>query len=516
MTPQATLPGNAPLEHRLPAWTSSQKRWVYPRKIPVLYLARPGPHTSLIDTISIPITPPSRQMRCFSLVIFPRERVSLIRQASYILTLSHQMAACSFDIIFMYHAGGYICLAQTLLHILFNHVNTNSTTPDLEYATDILVTEQSLTLGTLQEDIIPCDQFSASKFETLNGRPLNANSWLNNSIEYKRGGKTSRYSQRVRLNCTNFISEYYLKDLGVLPWKPKDYLILSNGNCGSSCALFANRMHQLKKVKTIAVGGIHCDQMTYQSFPGLQVSPSALRSNFLQSLSIFSHSNIIPQPDTNQFLHFPDYNTEILPYMNTTDYGNLNEKYPALFKNIISLPQRTAFRFTFREGYFPDKADTPLEYQFIPADERIDFDPETARNIYSLWFKVAGHFNIPLLAHFGKPLHERAKVKMTSYYAQECAVAAPVPMMPSEVSQLLEVSSAHTQDPRSQLVKAGHADVPHRFNAASNYALITSDDMFLFGYLSKGKGVHYKTGIIHIGTFLPADAGDSVQTLLQD
>ncbi|RUS28978.1 hypothetical protein BC938DRAFT_481212 [Jimgerdemannia flammicorona] len=101
------------------------------------------------------------------------------------------------------------------------------------------------------------------------------------------------------------------------------------------------------------------------------------------------------------------------------------------------------------------------------------------------------------------------------YYAQECAVAAPVPMMPSEMGQFHEVPSTHTQDPRSLLVKAGHAHVPHRFDIASNFTLITSDDMFLFGYISKGKGVLYKTGIINIGTFLPADVGHSVQTFHQ-
>ncbi|RUS28708.1 hypothetical protein BC938DRAFT_481545 [Jimgerdemannia flammicorona] len=39
---------------------------------------------------------------------------------------------------------------------------------------------------------------------------------------------------------------------------------------GSSCALFANRMHEIEHVKTMAVGGILHNLMTYQSFPGLQ------------------------------------------------------------------------------------------------------------------------------------------------------------------------------------------------------------------------------------------------------
>ncbi|RUS19106.1 hypothetical protein BC938DRAFT_475813 [Jimgerdemannia flammicorona] len=159
--------------------------------------------------------------------------------------------------------------AQTLLHILFNHINTNSTTPDLEYGTDILVTPQSLVLGTLQASNTDCP-FGTTSYETLNGKPLTGNSWLTDSIKYMRGGKTSRYSQRVRTNCTDFITDYYSKDLGVLPWKPKDYLILSNGNCGSCCALFANRMHEIEHVKTMAVGGILHNPMTYQSFPGLQ------------------------------------------------------------------------------------------------------------------------------------------------------------------------------------------------------------------------------------------------------
>jgi len=256
------------------------------------------------------------------------------------------------------NGGGYICMAQALLHVLFND-KQNHTTPDLEYATDILVSPQSLILGKLGT-LISYDSFDDDYYSVATGKLLTDDSWLENSIKHKRGGKTNKYSQRVRSDCNGFIKpigEILKKNnVGPLPWTPKDYVILSNGNCGSSCALFANRMHEIKHVKTIAVGGIHHKPMTYQSFPGLQVL---------------------------------SYDTDILPLINSESYGDLYKKYPALFRHIVPLPEQVFFRFTFREAYFPDRDNTPLEYKFLPADTRLDYNNVTARHIDALWLKVA-------------------------------------------------------------------------------------------------------------------------------
>ncbi|RUS29818.1 hypothetical protein BC938DRAFT_480198 [Jimgerdemannia flammicorona] len=99
-----------------------------------------------------------------------------------------------------------------------------------------------------------------------------------------------------------------------------------------------------------------------------------------------------------------------------------------------------------------------------------------------------------------------------SYFSQECAVRAPV-QMASKLRQFHEVPSTPIEDPRSLLGKAGPAHVLHQHDVASNYTLITSDEMFLFGYLSKGTGVSHKTGIMHIGTFAPSNITRSMQAL---
>ncbi|RUS14237.1 hypothetical protein BC937DRAFT_94143, partial [Endogone sp. FLAS-F59071] len=148
--------------------------------------------------------------------------------------------------------------AQALLHVLFND-NINATTPDLEYATDILVSSQSLILGKTEASYPNYDPFN-DDYYSIDGKLLSSDSWLTNSIKYNRGGRISRYSQRVRSDCSAFIYNLVQKlsanGIGLLPWTLTDYTIVSNGNCGSSCALFTNRLHQLKGVKTIAVGGI--------------------------------------------------------------------------------------------------------------------------------------------------------------------------------------------------------------------------------------------------------------------
>ncbi|RUS31032.1 hypothetical protein BC938DRAFT_478581 [Jimgerdemannia flammicorona] len=98
-----------------------------------------------------------------------------------------------------------------------------------------------------------------------------------------------------------------------------------------------------------------------------------------------------------------------------------------------------------------------------------------------------------------------------SYFARECATRAPA----SSLDQFPETLGIPTQDSRSLLGEAGPAHVPHRHNFNSHYTSITSDEMFLFGYLSKGKGVAHKTGIIHIDTFAPENITLSALTLYE-
>lgn len=58
------------------------------------------------------------------------------------------------------------------------------------------------------------------------------------------------------------------------PWNPKNMAILTDGYCGSSCALITNMLHSKFAVKTVVIGGRSTSTqgpMSYSTFPGLQV-----------------------------------------------------------------------------------------------------------------------------------------------------------------------------------------------------------------------------------------------------
>ncbi|KAG0298453.1 hypothetical protein BGZ98_000203 [Dissophora globulifera] len=57
------------------------------------------------------------------------------------------------------------------------------------------------------------------------------------------------------------------------PWDPENLAILTDGYCGSSCALISNLMHTKFGVQTVVIGGRTAkdEAMSYSTFPGLQV-----------------------------------------------------------------------------------------------------------------------------------------------------------------------------------------------------------------------------------------------------
>jgi len=111
-------------------------------------------------------------------------------------------------------------------------------------------------------------------------------SWYEPGIEYSRGGKVSNYSQRVFHACdyddsvpthkfqrvlTLFFS--FLMNIRIFIILSFQILILSDGLCGSTCAVFSSHLDEVEKVDTVALGGIIStpNGMQYFSFPGGQV-----------------------------------------------------------------------------------------------------------------------------------------------------------------------------------------------------------------------------------------------------
>ncbi|CAG8684831.1 3320_t:CDS:2, partial [Cetraspora pellucida] len=170
---------------------------------------------------------------------------------------------------------------------------------------------------------------------------------------YIRGGVTGNYSNKYAKSSITFnkIRKIIQTNLiSPLPWKPEDYIILTNGLCGSSCSHIAEHAAEFNNVTTVAVGGIvHNPLLSYSSFPGGFVYNTSEILDSLGQLNLLNNT-LIPKPFplTGMDLTFP-----------------LNEMYSKLHPDEIS------------------------EFAFRPADFRLCYDQNNVRNISLLWSQAA-------------------------------------------------------------------------------------------------------------------------------
>ncbi|KAI8068379.1 hypothetical protein BC940DRAFT_238138 [Gongronella butleri] len=201
-----------------------------------------------------------------------------------------------------------------------------------------------------------------SKWMDYKSANYSGSDWFTNAATYARGKTQANFSQPITLSCDRWAADLNLPAPNTngssYPWKAKDMMILSDGRCGSTCAIVASRMHISHKVVTMASGGIPGNKMQFASFPG---GESYRLSTFLLDLQ---RLGLQDDPDA-----------------------------PAPF------PERADMGYTFREVYRPTaigenqgKETQLLEYSVNYADCRIYFDDATADSVQNLWTAAARVF----------------------------------------------------------------------------------------------------------------------------
>ncbi|KAG0028558.1 hypothetical protein BGZ82_008367 [Podila clonocystis] len=294
-----------------------------------------------------------------------------------------------------HNTGGYVCLGLTMIQLFF---------PDRPR----LVTNIKLTpLGT---QMMTAGALGMDHFDPLG--------WgVDPALEAKR----HRASSNKKANITKAAdehTEYYR------PWDPENMAILTEGYCGSSCALISNMMHTKYGVPTVVVGGRTMAKqnmpMTYSSFPGLQVIDDTLifsemhyvRSRMmsaqeLERLEQGGHTNrsaiqgqsMLSRPH-NTFGSDSDDNEE------EDEDDDLEAFYPQQFshKSRLRLTWRQMYNtgpeieaFRIRPGasrskdiwsmYEPvwKEVDQWYEYGFLPASYQIDYTDQNIHSIGTIW-----------------------------------------------------------------------------------------------------------------------------------
>ncbi|RHZ82793.1 hypothetical protein Glove_103g221 [Diversispora epigaea] len=228
------------------------------------------------------------------------------------------------------NAGGFIEFVK-----LFNSIFAPAHSKHTIFPDDILVDSPSVrqaisaSIGTGNS----LDPTSFIDFKT--GKPFkNAEDFIG-SNKYERGGTFSRYSEKHNFDDSN---------LSKLPWDNTNTIIITNGVCGSACALISEYLNEVSKIRTIAVGGFYEEKLSFSSYTG---------GNNLDSDVIF------------------------------TLFSKLKLKYVPEFEYLATLG------FNFREAYSLNEPNVVLDFDFRPADFRLYYNEKNARDPSLLWVEAS-------------------------------------------------------------------------------------------------------------------------------
>ncbi|KAJ6240619.1 peptidase s41 family protein [Anaeramoeba flamelloides] len=185
--------------------------------------------------------------------------------------------------------------------------------------------------------------FSPKYWLDANEKEFESNIWYFQGNNYTRGEKIHGYSSLVHepvdLSWENTNELYY---------KPEKVLVLSDGRCGSTCAVFAAKILENELAKTVTIGGKNdlSVKVSPISFPGGEVEDNMffLYQNYLFSSYGITLKTIFPNFYSDQQLTFA---WREIYSMNNVGNGKKD-------KNVIK-----------------NEEILPLEFTFLPSDYRI-------------------------------------------------------------------------------------------------------------------------------------------------
>ncbi|KAF9913095.1 hypothetical protein EC991_003554 [Linnemannia zychae] len=198
----------------------------------------------------------------------------------------------------------------------------------------------------------PRSTFDARGYVSLiTGHAFKDASMFTKGINMKRGGSTQTYTQKSYFEYAWPFLPLAKKDL--LPWKPADMSIITNGFCGSACTMIATRFSIAHKVKTYAIGGIHKTPLSYFSFPGGFVMDNY---SIVRDLRLLGYKGDKTAP--------------------------------------TSLPVKASANVAVAEIYATENSTVPLEYdtKYFAANVHLDQDTVSARHPDQVWVKIAADF----------------------------------------------------------------------------------------------------------------------------
>ncbi|KAG0204408.1 hypothetical protein BGX28_003624 [Mortierella sp. GBA30] len=247
------------------------------------------------------------------------------------------------------NSGGIICWGRYVLQTLFPH------TIDAPYIYNL---RASPLAQALAKATFAFEQDATSPYIGLvnpdSGDEVNDDSWMIPGATLP--GREGRFSEKVTDRYCAAVDDIKgSSDDGA--FKAENMVILTNGFCGSTCAVLALQLHERYGVQSVAIGGHHGESMAFTSFPG-----GAVQANCTQWVN------------------------RVQDIFDTLPDSAHKERFRALLPQ--QLPANGQLAFTFRQvmsALYPDKV---AEYMRVPSEFRMDYTSARFRMPSILWEDV--------------------------------------------------------------------------------------------------------------------------------
>jgi hypothetical protein len=192
-----------------------------------------------------------------------------------------------------------------------------------------------------------------------------------------------KFTSVHRLDLNNFFSDDLSMDITGYasrtndlnpnqPFDAKDIVMLMDGNCGSTCAVFAEFMKIQGEVQSIVVGGKPEDG----PMQGVAGSKGSQVYDFGQ---VYAEASQVYQA-------VPERQAEL----NATEMGELVNALRPLMRSAWTSDGDCRSRINLRDSIrIGDESETPLEFVYEASDCRLWWTSDMVRDVTALWKKVA-------------------------------------------------------------------------------------------------------------------------------
>ncbi|KAF9436832.1 hypothetical protein BGZ76_002828 [Entomortierella beljakovae] len=247
------------------------------------------------------------------------------------------------------NSGGIICWGRYVLQSLF------PSTTDSPY---IYSVRASPLAQTLAKATYKYNQDGTSPYEGLvdprTGEEFDSDAWMVPGVALP--GRDGLFSGKIADRYCSTVADIQSDD-DEPPFDPKNIVILTNGYCGSTCAVLALQLHERYGIQTMAVGGEHGKSMMFTSFPG-----GAVQAN----------NTLWVQKVRQVYSSLP----------NEKRYNQMETLLPK------QLPANGQLAFTFRQVMSASQPNQVSEYMRIPSNYRMDYTVPRFRMPSILWEDV--------------------------------------------------------------------------------------------------------------------------------